>query len=159
MDKKKHSVFNEIPNPYTGMLPEDEATNEWLELQEQVLETTDDDKFIITKKEKDWRVFKRKVLALTSDQEQEGDAKIKAMVEKHAMQVKALEEKSDFHPDDLIDSGLSFFDEPERLREIRLTKELKFLVETGKMTEPISISRWFKDYRYQRIISNIYNED
>lgn len=113
-----------------------------------------------TKEEKDWREFKREVLALTTDKEQEGDDKIMARVEEHARQVKELEAKADFEPDDLIDSELAFFDEPARLREIRITKELKNFVETGKLKEPISISRWFSDYRYQRAISNkIHYED
>ena len=160
ISRVRHNDFNGMSNPYEGMLPEDEASNEWLDLQAQVIETTEDDDDIITKEEKDWREFKREVLALTTDKEQEGDDKIMARVEEHARKIKELESKADFKPDDLIDSGLAFFDEPARLREIRITKELKDFVETGKLKEPISISRWFSDYRYQRAISNkIHYED
>ena len=160
ISRERHNDFNGMSNPYEGMLPEDEASNEWLDLQAQVIETTEDDDDIITKEEKDWREFKREVLALTTDKEQEGDDKIMARVEEHARKIKELESKADFEPDDLIDSELAFFDEPARLREIRITKELKNFVETGKLKEPISISRWFSDYRYQRAISNkIHYED
>ena len=43
ISRERHNDFNGMSNPYEGMLPEDEASNEWLDLQAQVIETTEDD--------------------------------------------------------------------------------------------------------------------